>query len=421
LNRRLTLAVPLILLAACPGNGKNEPEPPPPTHLYAAKAVIGQGSFNAIPDTAACGAGTLVQPTGPVAWNGTTFLAPDTFSMRILAFSVLPGSSVHPVTSWVIGDSATTFDACDGVATFLTPQSLFLSGTKLVVSDPALGQVFLYDPIPADSGASAVPVAVGTADDTASGLYAPEAAILVGTKLFVADTQHNRVLVWDPAPSDPAAATPAATFVLGQAGFTTGGATPAPLVAYNDTDADGFPGATLAGPPVSYDTRPSASVMRAPAGLWSDGTRLIVADTGNNRLLVWNTLPTTSGAAADRVVGQATFTTAVASAGTTGLDRPYAIAFDGTRYFVADYGNNRVVVYPATLPAMNGVAATAVLGQRTFAGNAPNDDDGDGTPDATPSAGSLDGPTGVAWYSPGRLFVTDTYNGRVLVFDPPTP
>jgi hypothetical protein len=417
LNRPFALAAaPLALaLAACPAP-ESDTEPAP-EHLYAAKAVIGQATFDALPSPAACGPATLVNPYGSVAWDGTTLVVPDTVAMRLLAFQPLPTSGAGISADWAIGDStgATTLNACDGLAApFFSPQMLAFSGSTLLVSDPFggsnfEGKVFLYDPLPADSGAAAVPVEVGTDDTSPSGLSMPEAAIVAGGKLFVADTGHHRVLVWDPVPSGPTAA----TLVLGQAGFTAGATA---LVAYNDTDADGVAGAAV-GP--GYSVAPSAATMREPKGLWSDGTRLVVADTGNNRLLVWNTLPSASGASADVVVGQPVFTTGGAQVGAGGLTAPYSVASDGTRLFVADSENHRVLVY-GTFPASNGASATAVLGQRTFTGHAANDDDGDGVSDATPSAGSMDFPTGVAVVS-GKLFVTDTNNSRVLVFDPPTP
>ncbi|MEM6348746.1 MAG: hypothetical protein AAF927_32985, partial [Bacteroidota bacterium] len=36
----------------------------------------------------------------------------------------------------------------------------------------------------------------------------------------------------------------------------------------------------------------SASTLMYPSGLWSDGQRLIVADAWNHRVLIWNSFPT---------------------------------------------------------------------------------------------------------------------------------
>jgi hypothetical protein len=45
------------------------------------------------------------------------------------------------------------------------------------------------------------------------------------------------------------------------------------------------------------------------------GGKIYVGDAGNNRVLVYNTIPTTNGSFADMVIGQPNFTTT--SGGTT--------------------------------------------------------------------------------------------------------
>ena len=44
---------------------------------------------------------------------------------------------------------------------------------------------------------------------------------------------------------------------------------------------------------------PTASQMYAPRGVWLDGTRLVVADSGNHRILIWHRMPEHDGAPAD--------------------------------------------------------------------------------------------------------------------------
>lgn len=55
--------------------------------------------------------------------------------------------------------------------------------------------------------------------------------------------------------------------------------------------------------------------MNWPVGVSTDGTRLYVADAHNNRILVWNSLPTKSGQAADWVINM------IDSVGSSPLDR----------------------------------------------------------------------------------------------------
>lgn len=60
---------------------------------------------------------------------------------------------------------------------------------------------------------------------------------------------------------------------------------------------------------------------------------------------MWSALPTTSGQAATYVLGQTNTTNS--SAGTTAstLSRPNSVYSDGTTLFVADSANNRVLVW----------------------------------------------------------------------------
>jgi hypothetical protein len=48
--------------------------------------------------------------------------------------------------------------------------------------------------------------------------------------------------------------------------------------------------------------------MFQPTAVASDGSILAVADTSNNRILIWKSIPTTFGQPADIVLGQKDFT-----------------------------------------------------------------------------------------------------------------
>ncbi|HEU4539059.1 MAG TPA: hypothetical protein VFS00_33290, partial [Polyangiaceae bacterium] len=119
---------------------------------------------------------------------------------------------------------------------------------------------------------------------------------------------------------------------------------------------------------------PSAASLNAPEDAFVEGGRLYVADTGNHRVLVWNSLPTADGQPADLVVGQADFAgtrpnrgagdgdgdgDSDASAG--GFFYPSALAVEGGRLFVSDTGNHRVLVF-SPLPGASGAEASDVLG-----------------------------------------------------------
>jgi hypothetical protein len=147
--------------------------------------------------------------------------------------------------------------------------------------------------------------------------------------------------------------------------------------------------------------------------------RLYVADSGNNRVLVYNIDPGTYQPAtlASAVIGVPSFadghpmqdasTNALATASNT-LNTPTALALDGSRrLWVADTGNNRVIRFPtnvATLP----LSATAdlVLGQADTSSNL-----------AGATSAKMNAPAGLAYdYVLDRLFVADRNNARVLAF-----
>ena len=58
-----------------------------------------------------------------------------------------------------------------------------------------------------------------------------------------------------------------------------------------------------------------------------------------------------------------------------------------------------------------------MLGQSDFTMSAANDDDQDGSNDSTPSARVFNPLLGGVYLNGDRLFVADTYNYRVLIFE----
>ena len=94
--------------------------------------------------------------------------------------------------------------------------------------------------------------------------------------------------------------------------------------------------------------------------------RLFVSDGNNNRIMIWNKIPKSNGANAQVVVvGQPDFTSSAPATSKTGLDEPEGLWSDGTRLVVADFFNNRVLIWNS-IPTTNGVAADVVVGQPDF-------------------------------------------------------
>jgi hypothetical protein len=409
LNRSLALVAAALALAlsACGGGSDPAPPPPPPpppvvlTTFQDASIAIGHADLvtgAAADPSLTCNASTLASPFGAAAYDGSYLFVPDTFHNRVLAFSGIPSAS-GPTAIFAVGEASTTDCAATADEDTFTPQTVRAvpapSGgqSTLVVTDTGDNRVLLYVPSPSASGVVATVVvgqpdlATFTAGCTDAALSEPHSAFIVGGKLFVADSGNNRVLVWDTIPTADGTG---ADVVLGQADFTS--------CSLNRAGAA------------------DAGTLAFPTDVWSDGTRVAVADSSNNRVLLWQTFPAT-GAAATGVVGQASFTATGAGAGAAGLNDPRAVATDGTQLAVSDYGNNRVVLYPTLPVATTGASATVVLGQGDFTHVTPNDANQDGTEDAAPSAKTVRFPTGVAFIDTA-LFVTDYGNDRILVFRP---
>ncbi len=97
------------------------------------------------------------------------------------------------------------------------------------------------------------------------------------------------------------------------------------------------------------DASPTESHMYSPRGVWTDGERVIVADSGNHRVLIWHGFPEHDGAPADVVLGQPDFTSEgpAAGAGDTrrGLYLPTGVAVVAGDLVVADAWHHRLLVW----------------------------------------------------------------------------
>lgn len=133
---------------------------------------------------------------------------------------------------------------------------------------------------------------------------------------------------------------------------------------------------------------------------------LAVADSANNRVLIFEG-PFSTGQSAGVVLGQADFTSTVQATTASGLSVPVNVMADPEgNLWVSDVENNRVVRFAS--PYANGMTADLVLGQSNFTGN------GEST-----SQSGLSLPHGLAFDKNGNLWVADSYNSRVLEFEPP--
>ena len=160
---------------------------------------------------------------------------------------------------------------------------------------------------------------------------------------------------------------------------------------------------------------PAAHTLFGPRGacLIAPEGPLAVCDTGHHRLLIWTRRPAADNAPADLVIGQPDFQSegrnGHGAAGPATLNVPTGVAAAAGVLAVADAWNHRVLLWHGT-PARANQPADVVLGQADFASTAAN------RGGEAPRADTLHWCYGVALHA-GRLFVADTGNRRVLVWN----
>ncbi|MEI7555076.1 NHL repeat-containing protein [Candidatus Chlorohelix sp.] len=168
-------------------------------------------------------------------------------------------------------------------------------------------------------------------------------------------------------------------------------------------------GATSPGGLALPDAHPTPSQMYGPRGVFMDDKLLVVADSGNHRILIWHNLPDHDGQPADVVLCQPDFftegTNASGRGAQNGLHLPTGVGVWGGRLYVADAWHHRVLVWNE-VPQKNDTSPDYALGQ----------------PDLDliePNSGNAISASGMYWpyglgYCGGRFYVADTGNRRVL-------
>src|SRR5579883_956237 len=329
---------------------------------------------------------------------------------------------------------------------FRTPTAVASDGKVLVVADTDNNRVLIWKSIPTSNDAPA-DIVLGqpnftTANPpptapTASSLRGPQGVWVQAGRLYIADTQNHRVLVWNSIPSSN---NQAADFVLGE------------------------PNLTSAPPITAGDIPAQANNLFSPVSVTSDGQRLFVTDLAHNRVLIWNSIPTQNQQAADVEVGQPDMTSEAAnnvlgscvSNGTDSDNNPtypsgcttfcpargmdsdnnptypqmcgrtlnfprFALS-DGQRLYIADGGNDRILVYNS-IPTQNGQAADEILGQVDEFTDQITDTSNTFSPENNllfSSPNTIRTPLALAWDGT-NLYASDPFDRRVLVFTPAQP
>lgn len=300
----------------------------------AADVVLGQPDFvsegpNAGGRTVANG---LHLPTGVGIFENHLFVA-DAWHHRILVWNALPLESSTP-PDYAIGQAdlesaEPNRGAAVSVSGFFWPYGIGFVAGWFYVADTGNRRVLGWRGLPERDRPADLVIGQDAPDQglenrgaapCARSFRWPHAVTGTADVLYVADAGNHRVLGWSPGPDRDRDA----DLVLGQADFLS---------------SSEFP----------YIVQGPAR-LRFPYGAACDGQTLAVADTANNRVLCWHSLPTQGCARpADLVIGQTGFDAHGENRWTAvtpeTLCWPYGIWLHNGLLAVADSGNNRVMMW----------------------------------------------------------------------------
>ncbi|WP_224363644.1 PKD domain-containing protein [Hyalangium versicolor] len=375
------------------------------TNGQAADRVFGQADFTkGVCNGAGLGASSLCTPADMTSDAAGNLYVSDT-NARVLEYNAPFATGGDTVADRVFGQTVFTGSTCNsGGASALTlcnPKGITVNSTgNVYVVDGGNHRLLRYTtPLSTDLVADAVLGQTGfrftgsnLVDGT--GLSSPTSVAIdtsvTPNRLYVADTSNSRVLAWADVTAFQTGSP--ADLVLGQPDLLTSGC-----------NSQGV----------------SASSLCSPNAVTVDSTgRVYVTDTSNHRVLLYNA-PFTTDTVADKVIGQADYTSrscnrALSSPSAITVCNPSgATVSPANDLFVSDHDNNRVLVYSD--PWSTDVTADAVFGQAGGFSTATCNRSGR-------SASSLCGPNQLALdtsVSSLRLYVADSDNHRVLEYDAP--
>ena len=275
---------------------------------------------------------------------------------------------------------------------FLAPRGVFLHQNKLFVSDTGRNRVFIWHQLP-ETPFQEPDVILGQGDSDGAGrnagglvnahtLQYPSGIWSDGRRLIVADAWNHRVLIWHQLPTRHGQA---ADVVIGQRDFDSN-----------------QPNASKVG------ANPGERTLFWPYGVFSDGRRLWIADTGNRRILFYENLPTENFVSADSVIGKPDFMTRDYENHDPVWPYSVKIGPDGSMA-VADTQYYRVLLWHDWRTAFQ-QQADVIIGQ------ADMDSNGQNQFGLHPMANTLNWCYDTCFYQNGIL-VADTGNSRVLRFD----
>ncbi len=332
---------------------------------------------------------------------GENVYVADTMNSRVLIYNGTPGEdNWDNVADYVIGqpDMVSNTGNNGGVSASSLYQSFSVAtdGRNVYVADFINNRVLIYDGIPGEEGWDNVAdYVIGQPDMTsvtannggrgASSLYRPTSVATDGERVYVADNNNNRVLIYNGIPGEVGWDN-VADYVIGQPNMTSGTGNNGGL---------------------------SASSLYQPTSATTDGERVYVADYVNSRVLIYEGIPGKESwdNVADYVIGQPDMTSGTSNNGgvsASSLFFPRSVNTDREKVYVVDSYNHRILIYegiPGEVDWDN--IADYVIGQSNMTSNTKNN--------GGVSASSLSEPTSVT--TDGRnIYVAERLNYRVLIY-----
>ena len=205
----------------------------------------------------------------------------------------------------------------------------------------------------------------------------------VGKKFFIADSGHNRVLGYNSLPK-------------------TWNEMPSIILGQNDAvSSSANKGSTV-----------SNSGFDSPSDIYIYNNLMAVVDSGNHRILLYNDIPSNGTSVPSIVLGQDSFDFREEN---KLLSKPHSVWFNNRFLLVSDSDNDRILIWEAPLniagnafSLSNGDSPDYVLGQSSLLNTVKN---------KAKSANSLNNPQAISIDSDGRLYVFDANNNRILVWN----
>ncbi|NDA41663.1 MAG: hypothetical protein EBX85_03450, partial [Actinobacteria bacterium] len=223
-----------------------------------------------------------IQASSPVTEVSSTYSALTNGSGTSITSAARP-------TSYL---SALGLASTSGTGVYDHPSGLATNGTNLVLMDRVNNRILVWNTAP--TSGSTLPDFVlcqqnTTSTSSGTGLnqcnWPSDAVITPDNKFLVADSDNNRILVWNSMPTTTGAS---ASFAI-------------------DLGADAW-----------------------PWGIWSDGRKVVASLTGKSELRFWNTFPTSSSSSASF---------SITGTSTSCIGTPRGITSDGTRLLVGEHNS----------------------------------------------------------------------------------